>query len=290
MPATIIEGKLIAEKIKQDLKKDLKSISESKSEMPKLLSIQVGADGGSAIYVKSQAKVAEELGIIYELKNFNPDISENDLINFIENANVDARINGIIIQMPLPAHIDAKSAIYSINPKKDAEGIQPVNLGKIILGDLSLAPCTPLACMAILEWTGVDLYGKEVVVVGHSDIVGKPIGLMLLTKFATTTTCHIGTSKRGLLEEHVKRAEVLVVAVGKASLIKGSWIKEGSIVIDVGINRVNGKITGDVEFDEAAKHAKFITPVPGGVGAITVTMLMKNVVNAYKIQKGISIP
>jgi len=184
----------------------------------------------------------------------------------------------------VPKGIDAKRLVNIIRPEKDAEGMHPENLGRILLGDYNIGPCTAMAVMALLESTGVKLYGKEAVVVGHSEIVGKPLSLMLLNKFATTTVCHIATGERGVLCEHVKRGEVLVVAVGKAALIKGGWIKEGAIVVDVGINKVGDKIVGDVEFEGASQRASYITPVPGGVGPLTTTILMRNTVELFKSQ------
>lgn len=287
MPATLLEGKVIASQIKEEIKNDLKVILQEFGNVPTLLSIQVGEDQGSTMYIKSQMKVAQELGINYILKKYDLNISENDLISHIKNFNTDTNISGIILQMPLPKHINAKKMVNAIAPIKDAEGMHPENLGRLLLGDTTLAPCTAMSSLLLIEATKENIYGKEVVIVGHSDIVGKPLTLMLLNKFATTTTCHIATSERGLLEEHIKKAEILIVAAGKAALVKGNWIKEGAVVIDVGINRVEGKVVGDVEFDEAVKKAKFITPVPGGVGAVTVAILMKNVVNAYKLQKNI---
>ncbi|MFC1805047.1 bifunctional 5,10-methylenetetrahydrofolate dehydrogenase/5,10-methenyltetrahydrofolate cyclohydrolase [Candidatus Omnitrophota bacterium] len=207
------------------------------------------------------------------------------LIDFIKKLNAEKSVNGIIVQMPLPQAIDYKKISSFIAPEKDAEGMHPANIGKIVFGKAKLLPCTAAAVMELIKLSGVDLNGREVVVVGHSEIVGKPLSLLLLDKFATTTVCHIGTSKAGKLEEHVKGAELLVVAVGKAGLIKGDLIKEGAVVIDVGINRVEGKIVGDIEFEAAGKRASQITPVPGGVGPLTVTMLMRNLVEAVKLQK-----
>ncbi|MCK4249007.1 MAG: bifunctional 5,10-methylenetetrahydrofolate dehydrogenase/5,10-methenyltetrahydrofolate cyclohydrolase, partial [Candidatus Omnitrophica bacterium] len=172
--------------------------------------------------------------------------------------------------------------VQHISPDKDAEGMHPENLGKVVLASGALAPCTPQAVMELIKASGIDLYGKEAVVVGHSEIVGKPVSLLLLEKLATTTVCHIGTGERGNLPDHVKRAEVLVVAVGVPGLVKGDWIKQGAVVIDVGINRVDGKIVGDVEFEAASQKAAFITPVPGGVGPLTVTMLLRNVIQSFK--------
>lgn len=279
--AKLLEGRPIAERIKEELKAEINSLGIK----PVLASIQVGENVGAETYVKSQKKTAQDLGIDYQFYKLEANITESKLIEFIEKLNLDKNINGIIIQMPLPTQIDYKKISQFILPDKDIEGMHPVNIGKIIFGKAKILPCTPQAVMELLKQTGVDLYGKEVVVVGHSEIVGKPLALLLLDKFATVTVCHIGTSSAGKLEEHVKNAEVLIVAVGKANLIKGNWIKEGSIVIDVGINRVDDKIVGDVEFIEAQKRASWITPVPGGVGPLTVIMLMRNLVEATKLQR-----
>jgi len=279
--AKLLEGKPIAEKIKAEIIQEIKSLKQA----PVLANIQVGENPGAASYVKSQAKVAESLGVVYQLHKLSQDITENTLIEFIQKLNTDKAVNGMIIQMPLPAQIDYKKISNFISPEKDIEGMHPANMGKIVFGKAKILPCTPAAVMELLNSTGIELYGKEVVVVGHSEIVGKPLSLLLLDKFATVTVCHIGTSKAGKLEEHVKKAEILIVAVGKAGLIKGEWIKENAIVIDVGINRVGDKIVGDVEFEAAEKRASYITPVPGGVGPLTVTMLMRNLVEAAKLQK-----
>ncbi|MBP7216712.1 MAG: bifunctional 5,10-methylenetetrahydrofolate dehydrogenase/5,10-methenyltetrahydrofolate cyclohydrolase, partial [Candidatus Omnitrophica bacterium] len=225
---------------------------------------------------------AESLGIVYQLHALGQQITETQLIEVIQKLNADTSVHGIIVQMPLPAQIDYKKVSYYINPDKDVEGMHPANIGKILFGKARMLPCTPAAVMELLKESGVDLYGKEVVVVGHSEIVGKPLALLLLEHFATVTVCHIGTSKAQKLQEHVQRAEILIVAVGKAGLIKGNWIKEGALVIDVGINRVGDKIVGDVEFQEAQQRASMITPVPGGVGPLTVTMLMRNLLEATK--------
>jgi len=278
--AKLLEGKPIAEKIKEEIKQQVLALKSK----PVLASIMVGENPGAASYVKSQTKVAESLGIEYKLHNLIQDTTESALIEFIQKLNSDKSVNGIIIQMPLPPQVDYKKLSQFILPEKDVEGMHPANIGKIVFGKAKILPCTPQAVMELLNSTGVDLYGKEVVVVGHSEIVGKPLALLLLDKFATVTVCHIGTSKAGKLEEHVRTAEILIVAVGKAGLIKGDWVKEGAIVIDVGINRVGDKIVGDVEFETAEKRAAYITPVPGGVGPLTVTMLMRNLVEAAKLQ------
>ena len=280
MPVQLLEGKTIAAGIKESLAKEVDRLHKR----PVLASILIGDNAGAEAYVKSQQKVAESLGIKYLLERLPDNLTQRGLIDFIQGLNEDDEINGIIIQMPLPKQIDYKAMSTFIAPKKDVEGVHPENLGKILMGKAKIIPCTAAAAMALIESTGANLYGKEVVIVGHSEIVGKPLSLLLLEKFATTTVCHIGTSEAGKLTEHVVGAEILVVAVGKAGLIKGAWVKEGAMVIDVGINRVEGKIVGDVEFEEAMKRAAYITPVPGGVGPLTVTMLMKNLIEAIKLQ------
>ncbi len=282
--ANLLEGKTISARIKGDLKREISNLKSELKIALKLSSIQVGDNPAVEAYIKSQKRVAEELGIVYQLCKFNEDISESELTEFIQRLNSDESVNGIIIQLPLPPQIDYKRMSQFILPEKDVEGVNPTNIGKIVFGKAKILPCTPQAVMELLKETEIDLYGKEVVIVGHSEIVGKPLNLLLLDRFATVTVCHIGTSQKGNLEEHVKRAEVLVVAVGKAHLIKGDWIKEGAVVIDVGINRVGDRIVGDVEFEVAKEKASWITPVPGGVGPLTVTMLMRNLVEAVKLQ------
>lgn len=278
--AQLLEGKIISERIKKQIKEEISKLNLK----PVLASIQVGENPAVSVYIKSQKRLCEELGIDYQLHKLDSQISEISLIEFIQKLNLDRAINGLILQMPLPKHIDYKKITQYIEPKKDVEGLHPENMGKIIFGKAKILPCTAQAVMELLKEIQIDLYGKEVVIVGHSEIVGKPLSLLLLDKFATVTVCHIGTYEAGKLEEHVKKAEVLIVAVGKAGLIKGDWIKEGAIVIDVGINKVGDKIVGDVEFETASKRASFITPVPGGVGPLTTTMLMRNLVEAVKIQ------
>lgn len=279
--AKLLEGRPLAQNLKEEIRGQVNSLKKK----PVLASVQVGDNPGAEAYVKSQKKTAEGLGIEYQFHKLSQDTTEASLIEFIQKLNADKSVNGIIIQMPLPGQIDYKKISQFILPQKDAEGMHPANIGKIVFGKANILPCTAAAVMELLNSTGVNLYGKETVVVGHSEIVGKPLALLLLDKFATVTVCHIGTSGAGKLEEHVKKAEVLIVAVGKAGLIKGEWIKEGAIVIDVGINRVGDKIVGDVEFETAEKRASYITPVPGGVGPLTVTMLMRNLVEAAKLQQ-----
>ncbi len=281
MSAKLLEGKPIAQKIQGQISQEIQSARLN----PALASILVGENAGAESYVKSQKKLSESLGINYQFHKLNAELLESALIEFIQKLNNDKNINGIIIQMPLPAHIDGRKISNYILPEKDVEGMHPANIGKLLFAKAKIIPCTAASVMELINSTGIDLCGKEAAVVGHSEIVGKPLALLLLEKLATVTVCHIGTSKAGKLEEHVRQAEVLIVAVGKANLIKGEWIKEGAIVVDVGINRLNDRIVGDVEFDEASKRASWITPVPGGVGPLTVTMLMRNLVEAEKLQQ-----
>ncbi len=282
----IIDGKLIAEKIKNEVKKYLEEL-KSKGIIPKLVAVSVGENQASIVYMNQQKKNCEKIGINYEILQLSENIDEKTLCENIDKLNEDSDITGIILQLPLPKGIDTRKVQAKISPVKDVEGVNPVNMGWILYGRPFVAPCTALAVKEIIDYLGINLYGKEVVMVGHSDIVGKPVALLLVDKFATTTICHIGTSDAGKLKEHVERAEILIVAVGKANLIPGEWIKEGAIVIDVGINRVGDKIVGDVEFEKAKEKASWITPVPGGVGPITTAILLKNIVSLAKLQKGV---
>lgn len=284
MKATLLDGKAVADTLKAKIKADVEILKAKHGRAPKLLALQLGENAASAVYVKAQKKTAESLGIEYELKTVPAAISQVDTEKLIKDLNNDPSVTAIILQLPVPEGIDAKKLSGMIAPEKDAEGMHPKNLGKILLGQHKIGPCTAMAVMELLESTKINLYGKEAVVVGHSDIVGKPLSLMLLNKFVTTTVCHIATGERGVLPEHVKQAEILIAAVGKAGLIKGDWIKPGAIVIDVGINRVGDKILGDVEFEPASKKAAYITPVPGGIGPITTTILMRNTVELFKGQ------
>lgn len=282
--ATLLEGKVIAEGIKAKIKAEVEALNAKHGRTPKLLALQIGENASSAVYVKAQTKVAESLGIQYELKTLPVTTTQAEAETVMKKLNDDKAVSAIIVQLPVPKGVDAKRLVNLISPDKDAEGMHPANLGKILLGKFSIGPCTAMAVMELLKSTGQKLYGKEAVIVGHSEIVGKPLSLMLLNEFATTTVCHIATGERGVLPEHVKRAEILVVAVGKAGIVKGDWVKQGAVVVDVGINKVGDKIVGDVEFDSASQKADFITPVPGGVGPLTTTLLMRNTVELFKAQ------
>jgi len=282
MSAKLLDGRSLAASLKEKIKAEIQGLKIK----PKLVSVQMGENPASEVYLKSQRKNAENLGIEYHLEKLDEKATEDQLIKVIDSLNNDKSVNGIIIQMPLPGHIDAKLISQYLSPIKDVEAVHPQNMGDIVFGNAKILPCTAASCMELLDSIeGIELYGKEACIVGHSEIVGKPLALLLLNKFVTTTVCHIATGKRGTLPGFVKKAEILIVAVGKAGLIKGEWIKEGAIVIDVGINRVDGKLVGDVEFDKAQERAGYITPVPGGVGPLTVAILMRNLVEAYKLQQ-----
>jgi len=277
MSATIIDGKAIAARMKDRIKGEVTELKEKGASIC-LNAIQIGDDAGSAVYIRSQRKASEGVGIEYRLSQFDKDISQKELGAAIRRLNQDPAVSGIILQMPVPDPLDARALQAMIDPHKDVEGISAASMGRIVFGRPILGPCTPMAIMELISSTGVDLYGKEAVMVGHSEIVGKPTALLLLEQFATTSVCHIATGERGRLPEHVGRAEILVVAVGKAHLVKGEWVRRDAIVIDVGINREEGGIVGDVEFDVARERASYITPVPGGVGPVTTAMLLKNTV------------
>lgn len=281
MAAQLLEGRPLAKKIRENLKEELNEIKEKYKITPHLTAVQVGENEASQVYLNQQRKSCEKMGIEYELCELKKETTQQELANFIRALNQKKEVHGIIIQLPLPSQIDPRAMREVISPFKDVEGMHPQNMGLVTYGQPKLAPCTALAAFELIKSTGRELYGQEVVVVGHSDIVGKPIGLLLLDKFATLTICHIGTKDTSI---HIKRADILIVAVGKANLVKGNLVKEGAIVIDIGINRVGDKLVGDVEFEKAKEKAAFITPVPGGVGPLTVTMLIKNTVSAVKWQ------
>jgi len=283
--ATILDGKVLANSIKKDLKDEVQRLKKEFGAVPSLINIMIGNDHGACAYANSQKKIAEQIGINYELASLPKEVTQDELIESIKNLNADESVNGIMLHKPVPKHIDYRQAANYVDTLKDLEGINVANIGKMITGDTNIIPCTPASVMELIRSTGIELRGKEAVIIGHSEIVGKPLSLLLLEQYATVTVCHIATSEAGKLQEHVKRADILVVAVGKASLIKGDWIGVPEIIIDVGINDVDGKMVGDVDFESAKEKAGFITPVPGGVGPLTVVMLMRNGIEAFKLQK-----
>ncbi|MDQ1327825.1 MAG: Bifunctional protein FolD [Candidatus Poribacteria bacterium] len=286
MSATLLMGKPIADKINEQIKKDLAELQEKNGMVPKLASVLVGDDPASKSYSGRQKKSADAIGIKYELHELPGDTGEEKLLDFIKGLNNDSSVNGIIIQMPLPKSIDEHKIQSTIAIEKDIEGITPASMGLIVYDKPRLCPCTALSAVKIIESVGSDIFGKNLTVVGRSAIVGKPVALLMLQRkySSTVTICHTGTAKVGTLPEHIGNADILVVAAGSPGLVKGEWVKEGAIVVDVGFNIVNGKTVGDVEFDVAKERAGYITPVPGGVGPLTVAILLQNTIEATKWQ------
>ena len=286
MSATLLKGKPIADEMTEELKKEIAVLKEKHNTVPSLASILVGDDPASKSYAGRQKKSAAKAGIDYNLHELPGDTSEQELINVIEKFNADNSVTGIMLQMPLPKGIDGYTVQSTIAQKKDVEGITPANMGLIVYDRPRLCPCTALGAIKMVEASGVDIYGKDLTVVGRSAIVGRPAALLMLQRkySPTTTICHTGTAKSGNLPRHVGNADILIVAAGSPELVKGEWIKEGSVVVDVGFNWVDGKFIGDVEFEAAKERAAYITPVPGGVGSLTVAILLQNTVEATKWQ------
>ncbi|MDX8395414.1 MAG: bifunctional methylenetetrahydrofolate dehydrogenase/methenyltetrahydrofolate cyclohydrolase FolD, partial [Mariprofundaceae bacterium] len=246
--------------------------------------IIVGNDPASHVYVRNKKMACEKVGIASFSDELPADTTQQHLLGLIGELNANPKVDGILVQLPMPDHIDAETIITAIDPAKDVDGFQPYNIGSLAARIPALRPCTPFGCMKLLEETGVDLHGQEAVVVGASNMVGRPMALELLLAGATTTIAHRFTKD---LQSHVERADILVAAAGKQGLIKGEWIKPGAIVIDVGIHRMDdGKLTGDVNFETASKRASWITPVPGGVGPMTITMLLANTIQAFRNHVG----
>ena len=284
MSAQILDGKILAKNLKEQLKQDIARMKQETTGVPHVVNLMIGRPAESLAYAASQQRVAQELGISYALKHLLENMTQPELLGVIQKLNKDSKVHGIMIHKPFPAQLNYQEAANAIAIEKDLEGINVANLGRMLLDDMTLVPCTAAAAMEHIRATGVALRGKEAVIVGVSEIVGKPMMLLLLKERATVTLCHRGTNEAGKLVEHVGKADIVVVAIGKPEMVKGEWIKKGAIVIDVGINQVNNKLVGDVEYETAKERAGFITPVPGGVGPVTVVMLMRNVVAAYKRQ------
>lgn len=280
--AEIIDGKTLAKKIRAELKDEVDKLKD-KGIFPKLAVIMVGDDKASKIYVRNKSKACEEIGIEYEEFLLDGEISMEELLSLIDNLNERKDIHGILLQSPIPKQLDINKAFNRIDSKKDVDGFNPINVGKLVIGQDCFISCTPFGVIKMLEEYGVDIEGKNAVVIGRSNIVGKPLAQCLLAKNATVTICHSRTKN---IHEITNNADILVAALGKPKYIKDNMVKEGAVVIDVGINRnEEGKIVGDVDFDTVSKKASYITPVPGGVGPMTIAMLMTNVVKAAKLQK-----
>lgn len=294
MAAKVIKGTDIAAEIRKELKVEVAEMKEKTGVIPGLVTILVGANPASVSYVTAKGRTAKELGFHSIQDDQSEDMAQEDLLALIDKYNADPAIHGILVQLPLPKHIDETEVLYRIDPAKDVDGFHPVNVGKLMIGEGVFLPCTPAGIQEMLVRAGVEMKGAEVVVVGRSNIVGKPIANMLIQKGvganSTVTVCHTGTKD---ISFHTKRADVIIAAVGVAEFIKGDMISEGVAIIDVGVNRVGksektGKaiLKGDVDFAACAEKASIITPVPGGVGPMTITMLMKNTVKAAKLAAG----
>ncbi len=277
----IINGKEFSKKILEEISNEQKEIIERKNVRPAGLAvIIVGENPASQVYVRNKTRVCEKVGFYSETIKLEENISENDLIKKIEELNENDKIDGILVQLPLPKHIDELKVINSIKPEKDVDGFSNVNVGKMVIGDESgFLSCTPYGIMQLLEGYDIDVDGKDVVVVGRSNIVGKPMAMMLIQKGATVQVCNSRTKD---LSKKLKKADIIVVAVGVPRMIKATDVKEGVVVIDVGINRVDGKLCGDVDYEDVAQKASYITPVPGGVGPMTIASLIKNTFISYQ--------
>jgi methylenetetrahydrofolate dehydrogenase (NADP+)/methenyltetrahydrofolate cyclohydrolase len=293
MSAKIISGTETAKAIREELKKEVAELADK--VVPGLVTILVGEDPASQSYVAAKNKTAHALGIHSEQVTLDVETSEEDLLALVEKYNKDDKIHGILVQLPLPKHIDEAKVLNTINPDKDVDGFHPVNVGRMVLGEKCFLPCTPHGVLELLQRSGVETSGAEVVVVGRSNIVGKPVANLMLQKRAagnaTVTLCHTRTKD---MDFHTKRADILIVAAGVANMIKADQVKEGVVVIDVGVNRIGmtesgkAKLAGDVDFESVKEKASAITPVPGGVGPMTITMLMKNTVQSARQFAGLA--
>ncbi len=277
--SVILDGKALAARLKEDLSKEIASLKQQYHHTPRIMSIAFGQSAASQSYITSQQKTAQSLGIHYALQVLDEKLPQQEAVNFIQKVNSSPEVHGIIINKPIPASIDFYTLINAIVPHKDIEGMNLTNLGALLMNKSHLWPCTPAAALALLKSCGLSLQGKHAVIIGRSEIVGKPMALLLLKEDMTVTLCH---SKTVDLEDHLRGADVVVAALGKPLFVKGDWIKEGAVVIDVGINQHEGKIVGDVDFDSAKDKAGYISPVPGGVGPVTAVILMKNALEAFK--------
>ena len=277
--AKILSGKTVSARVKQELKIEVENPTKAGTK-PGLAVVIVGDDSASKVYVANKEKACAELGIYSEKYALSADTTEDELLNLIKKLNADDKIHGILVQLPLPKHLDDKTIINNILPSKDVDAFHPTNVGRIMIGDFDFVPCTPAGIMELIHESGVEVGGKECVVIGRSNIVGKPMSMLLLHENGTVTVCHSKTSD---LKAQTRRADILVAAVGIPKFVKADMVKPGAVVIDVGMDRdENGKLCGDVDFDEVEKVASAITPVPGGVGPMTIAMLMRNTITAAK--------
>jgi methylenetetrahydrofolate dehydrogenase (NADP+)/methenyltetrahydrofolate cyclohydrolase len=282
MTAQLIDGKAVAQKVQDEVTARVAQFVKEHGRAPGLDVVLVGEDPASVVYTRNKERTSQKVGMRGTLHRLPADASQATVLALVDKLNRDPNVDGILVQMPLPAHIDSEAVIATIDPKKDVDGLTPISTGLLALGKPGLVPCTPFGCMRLLEEIGCDPKGKRAVVVGRSVLVGKPIAQLLLAKHATVTIAHSRTTDLGKV---VAEGDIVVAAVGKEALVKGAWIKPGAVVLDVGINRgPDGKLRGDVEFEAAKERASWITPVPGGVGPMTIAMLLCNTLDAANLR------
>ena len=275
----LIDGKNVSGEIRNRLADEIQELKKNTGKTPGLATVLVGDDPASAVYVRNKNKICGELGFQSFEQKLSADTSEEKLLQLVGELNSNKDVHGILVQLPLPDQIDSEKILQAIDPKKDVDGFHPVNVGKLVVGNALLTPCTPTGIIALLDRYDIEISGKHAVIIGRSNIVGKPVSMLLLHRNATITICHSRTQN---LEEVTRSADILVAAVGRANFVTDEMVSEGTVVIDVGINRVDGKLTGDVDFEPVSKKASHITPVPGGVGPMTIALLMENTLKAFK--------
>ena len=282
--AQIIDGKVISKLVREEIAAEVVEFKKKYDSAPGLAVIIVGNDPASQVYVRNKKRGCEEVGFYSESYELPAETTQEELIALVERLNNDDKIHGILVQLPLPKHLNETEVLLKIKPEKDVDAFHPYNVGKIMIGNHDLLPCTPAGVMVLLEKSGIEVSGKKCVVIGRSNIVGKPMAMLLLHANGTVTICHSRTQN---LKEVCREADILVASIGKPEFVKGDMVKEGAVVVDVGINRLeNGKLVGDVDFAEVEPKASYITPVPGGVGPMTITMLLKNTLTAASIARG----
>ena len=275
----LIDGKKVSGQIRNRLAEEVQVLKKKTGKTPGLATVLVGDDPASAVYVRNKNKICGELGFQSFEQKLSADTSEEQLLQLVGELNSNKNIHGILVQLPLPDQIDSEKILQAIDPKKDVDGFHPVNVGKLVVGNALLTPCTPTGIIELLDHYDIEISGKHAVIIGRSNIVGKPVSMLLLQRNATITICHSRTQN---LEEVTRSADIIVAAVGRANFVTEEMVSEGTVVIDVGINRVDGKLTGDVDFEPVSKKASYITPVPGGVGPMTIALLMENTLKAFK--------
>ncbi len=280
--ATIIDGKATAKAARENIKNDVEAFIKETGKTPGLAVVIVGENPASRVYVRNKHKACDEVGIYSEVHELSENTTQDELLSLVDKLNKDDNINGILVQLPLPKHLNEEEVLLRISPSKDVDAFHPVNVGKIMIGNFSFLPCTPAGVMELLKHYGIPVAGKHCVIIGRSNIVGKPLAMLMLKENATVTICHSRTQN---LSEITKQSDIIVAAVGKPNFVTADMVKDNAIVIDVGINRLeDGKLCGDVDFAAVETKASYITPVPGGVGPMTITMLLKNTLTAAKEQ------